>query len=127
MTDVDAEVAFIEAIGGQTLLRDDTVTVGGQTYRIPLVKWGDTRMHLAEEMVYEKGLSTALSNGLAHIVFQVDDFEAARARALRAGAQEISPPARVEAGFGVRDVAFFRSPGGTLFEFIRIIEDRVGE
>lgn len=125
--DAQAEVEFIEAIGGHAILRDDAVEVGGRVYQIPLVRWGDTRMHLAEEMVYEDGLADELGYGLAHVVFEVDDLSEMREKALAAGASEISPVARVEAGFGIRDVAFFQSPGGTLFEFIHIVEDRVGD
>ena len=66
-----------------------------------------------------------LPAGLCHVVFEVDDLEAARARALAAGATEVTPATRVEAGFGVRDVAFLRSPGGILFELIKIIENSV--
>ena len=41
------------------------------------------------------------------------------------GAQEIAPVTRITAGFGTRDVAFLRSPGGILFELIRILENAV--
>jgi len=40
---------------------------------------------------------------------------------------EVTPPARVVAGFGVREVAFLRSPGGILFELIEIVENAVPE
>lgn len=125
--DVEAEVEFVEAIGGHAILRDDAVQVGNRTYRIPLVRWGNVRIHLAEEMVYESGLDSTLGYGLAHVVFEVGDLAETRSRAIEAGAKEITPPSRVEAGFGTRDVGFFQSPGGTLFEFIEIIEDKIGD
>jgi hypothetical protein len=50
-----------------------------------------------------------------------------REAALAAGAFEIMPMSRVTAGFGTRDVAFLRSPGGILFELIRIVENAVPE
>jgi hypothetical protein len=58
-------------------------------------------------------------------VFEVDDLEAARTRALAAGATEIAPVARITAGFGTRDVCFLRSPGGTLFELVQILDAAV--
>lgn len=127
VTNVDREVAFVQAIGGSTILPDDQVILGGRTYRIPLVRWGTTRLHLADEMVYESTLGHPLNPGLAHVVFEVDDLESSRQKALAAGAREVAPPSMVEAGFGTRQVAFFQSPGGILFEFINILEDRVGD
>ena len=128
VNDVDEEVRFLTAIGATPILPDDRVHLEGRTYRIPLIRWGSIRVHLAEEMVYEQALSgPSLPAGLCHLVFEVDNFDEVRTKALAAGAHEITPPSRVEAGFGTRDVAFFRSPGGILFEIIRILEDRVGE
>ncbi|MSQ37270.1 MAG: hypothetical protein EXR61_03010 [Chloroflexi bacterium] len=124
VADLDAEIAFIEAMGG-SLIVDDRIAYEGQVHRIPLLKWGDKYLHLGRQMVYEGKLAAPLQNGLCHVVFQVAEIEEPRRRALRAGASEIAPPSRVEAGFGIRDVAFLRSPGGTLFELVRIVEDRV--
>ena len=122
--DVDAEIAFIKAMGG-SLVIDDHIPYEGQVHRIPLLKWGDKYLHIGRQMVYEDKLTVPLQNGLCHVVFQVDDVEGLRDRALQAGATEVAPISRVIAGFGVRDVAFLRSPGGTLFELVRILENRV--
>ena len=124
VADLDAEIAFIEKLGGELVL-DDRIPFGDSEFRVPLLRFGDRYLHIASEMVYESKLETPLSPGLCHVVFEVDDFEAARAQALEAGATEVTPPARVEAGFGSREVAFLRSPGGILFELIRIIEHGV--
>jgi catechol 2,3-dioxygenase-like lactoylglutathione lyase family enzyme len=122
--DLDREIAFVEALGGELVL-DDRIPFGGEEFRVPLLRFGDRYLHIAEEMVYESQLEAPLADGLCHVVFEVDDLEAARERALAAGATEVAPLTRVSAGFGTRDVAFFRSPGGILFELIRILEDAV--
>lgn len=124
--DLDREIRFVEALGG-SLLIDDQIPYEGKAYRIPLVQLGDKYVHLAQRMVYEDRLSAPLANGLCHVVYQVSDLEAQRAKALAAGASEIAPVSRVSAGFGVRDVAFLRSPGGILFELVRILENAVPE
>ncbi len=126
VSDLDAEIAFVQALGG-SLVIDDQIPFEGAMYRIPLLRWGDKYLHLGQEMVYERRLESPLQSGLCHVVFETDDVNGLREQALRAGATEIAPPARVEAGFGIRDVAFLRSPGGILFELIRIIENRVRE
>jgi catechol 2,3-dioxygenase-like lactoylglutathione lyase family enzyme len=122
--DLDAEIAFVERLGGELVL-EDRIPFGEREFRVPLLRFGDKYLHLAEEMVYESELDEPLPSGLCHVVFEVEDLEASRRAALDAGAAEITPPARVEAGFGTREVAFLRSPGGILFELIRIDEHAV--
>jgi catechol 2,3-dioxygenase-like lactoylglutathione lyase family enzyme len=124
VADLDAEIAFVEAIGGELLL-DDRIPFGGEEFRVPLLRFGDKYLHIAEQMVYESALPEPLPAGLCHVVFEVDDLLEARRKALAAGATEITPATRVEAGFGVRDVAFLRSPGGILFELIHVIDATV--
>ena len=96
-------------------------------FRVPLLRLGDKYLHIAEEMVYERRLAEPLPSGLCHVVFQVDELVRARDAALAAGATEIAPVSRVSAGFGTRDVAFLRSPGGILFELINVVESAVPE
>jgi catechol 2,3-dioxygenase-like lactoylglutathione lyase family enzyme len=117
--DLDAEIAFVERLGGELVL-DDRIPFGDREFRVPLLRFGDKYLHIAEEMVYEQSLERPLADGLCHVVFEVDDLERSRRGALEAGATEVTPPARVGAGFGTREVAFLRSPGGILFELIRI-------
>jgi catechol 2,3-dioxygenase-like lactoylglutathione lyase family enzyme len=124
VADLDAEIAFVERLGGELVL-DDRIPFAEREFRVPLLRFGDKYLHIAEEMVYESSLDDPLPDGLCHVVFEVDDLEASRRAALDAGATEITPPARVEAGFGTREVAFLRSPGGILFELIRITEHTV--
>ena len=124
--DLDREIAFVEAIGGSLVL-DDRIPFGGTEFRVPLLRLGDKYLHIAEEMVYERNLAEPLRPGLCHVVFQVDDLNGTRDAALAAGAVEIAPVSRVKAGFGTRDVAFLRSPGGILFELIHVVENAVPE
>jgi catechol 2,3-dioxygenase-like lactoylglutathione lyase family enzyme len=126
VSDLDAEIAFVERLGGELVL-DDRIPFGGRDFRVPLLRLGDKYLHLAEEMVYEAALPEPLADGLCHVVFEVEDVEAARAAALAAGATEVTPRTRVTAGFGTREVAFLRSPGGLLFELIEIVENAVPE
>jgi catechol 2,3-dioxygenase-like lactoylglutathione lyase family enzyme len=124
--DLDREIAFVEAMGGDLVL-DDRIPFDGAEFRVPLLRFGDKYLHIAEEMVYERCLAEPLRAGLCHVVFQVDDLGRARDTALAAGAVEIAPVSRVNAGFGSRDVACLRSPGGILFELIHVIENAVPE
>jgi catechol 2,3-dioxygenase-like lactoylglutathione lyase family enzyme len=124
VADLDREIAFVEALGGELLI-DDRIPFGGEEFRVPLLRFGDKYLHLAEQMVYESALSEPLPAGLCHVVFEVGDLAAARRAALDAGATEVTPSTRVEAGFGTREVAFLKSPGGILFELIHVIDAAV--
>jgi catechol 2,3-dioxygenase-like lactoylglutathione lyase family enzyme len=122
--DLGREIAFVQGMGGRLVL-DDVIPFGGEEFRVPLLRLGDKYLHIAERMVYEERLRRPLGHGLCHVVFEVEDLGAMRECALAAGASEVAPVTRVTAGFGTRDVAFLRSPGGILFELIRIIENAV--
>ena len=50
--DLEAELAFHRAAGNELVL-DETLSIDGVDYRVPLVKMGDKYLHLAERMVYE--------------------------------------------------------------------------
>ncbi len=124
--DLDAEVAFIQALGGALVL-DEILSLEGESIRVVLMKWADKYLHLFAKAVYETRLGVELPFGLCHVVMMVSDLDLQRRRALEAGASEIMPQQFVSAGFGTRDVAFMRSPGGILFELIRVHEHRVPE
>jgi hypothetical protein len=123
---VDREIAFIHALGGALIL-DEIMEVDGRNFRVVLMKWGDKYLHLFENAVYEHRLGRVLPNGLCHTVFEVDDLNGLRQTALDAGAKEPLPKTSVSAGFGTRDVVFLESPGGILFELIKVHEHRVPE
>lgn len=121
---LEAELAFHRAIGNEVVL-DETLTIGGRDYRIPLVKMGDKYLHLAEAMVYEQQLGVKLPYGPTHLVYVSNDFEVDVERMLAAGATAIHEPVDVSAGFGDRRVAFFQSPSGWIFEVAKIYLHRV--
>lgn len=122
--DLEMELAFHRAVGNAIVL-DETLTIDGCEYRVPLVKMGDKYLHLAETMVYERQLGVQLPFGPTHLVYISDSFEADVAMVLSAGATAIREPVDVSAGFGDRRVAFFRSPSGWIFEVAKIYQHRV--
>jgi hypothetical protein len=123
---VDREVAFLTSIGGHLVL-DEVLPFAGRGYRIPLLRFGDKYVHVGEAMVYEDKLPDPLGPGFCHVVMKVHDLAPARDVALENGATEIVPVAHVDAQFGVREVAFLRSPGGLLIELAEMSEQRVPE
>jgi hypothetical protein len=123
---LETELAFHRAMGNEIVL-DETLTVDGREYRIPLVKMGDKYLHLAERMVYEDQLGVQLPFGPTHLVYISDTFEADVDCCVEAGATPIREPAEVSAGFGDRKVAFLRSPSGWIFEVAAIYRHRVPE
>jgi hypothetical protein len=124
--DLDAEVEFVRVLGGVKVL-DEILAIEGQSIRLVLMKWADKYLHLFGRAVYESRLGVELPYGLCHVVIEVSDLDLQRSRALKAGASEVMPRQFVSAGFGTRDVAFLRSPGGILFELIRVHEHKVPE
>jgi predicted enzyme related to lactoylglutathione lyase len=126
VSDLDAEIKFVEVLGGSLVL-DEILSIEGESIRVVLMKWADKYLHLFGKAVYESRLGVELSCGFCHVVMEVSDLDLQRRRALEAGASEIMPQQFISAGFGTRDVAFMRSPGGILFELIRVHEHRVAE
>ena len=124
--DVDAEISFIKALGGYVLL-DELLRVDDHDFRVVLMRWGDKYVHLFEKAVYEHRLDESRPQGLCHVVFEVDNLDELRENALQAGAREVMPRSSISAGFGTRDVVFLQSPGGLLFELIKVREHRVPE
>ena len=126
VADIDRELEFMQGIGGQLII-DDRVPFAGRTYRAPLVRLADKYLHILNSGVYEDALEKPLEPGLMHVVYQVDDIDAATAAALAAGATQLTVKRRVSADFGTRDVIALRSPGGMIFEYIQIYENLVPE
>lgn len=123
---LEAELKFHRAAGNEVVL-DETLSIDGVDYRVPLVRMGDKYLHLAERMVYEVQMGIELPYGPAHLVFISDSFEGDVARFLAAGATAIREPLEVSAGFGERKVAFLRSPSGWIFEIAKIYRHGVPE
>lgn len=126
VSDLERELAFHRAMGNEIVL-DETVEFEGQLYRIPLVKMGDKYLHLTEQLVYERRLGESRPVGSTHMVYISDDFDNDVAKTLSSGAVELAPVSQVSAGFGERRIAFFRAPGGWIFEIIQVIRNLVPE
>jgi hypothetical protein len=121
--DLNRELEMHARLGNPVIL-DETVSFNGKSYRLPLLRVADKYMHLGERMIYEDALGLNLPCGIVHLVYTTGDF-AGEVRA--ADAQMLLDPAEITGGFGRRRIAFFRSPGGMIFEIIEILENRVPE
>lgn len=125
VTDVESEVAFLERLGGRRRLHENLPGPNGPI-EYAFVDIAQTRVLLTPTPVYEAALGRSITPGWAHAVFTVGDDHAAEcARIEQAGAKPLTEPRQFEAAFGRRDVAFFQSPGGLIFEALHIIEDRM--
>jgi hypothetical protein len=124
--DLEKELAFHREMGNALVL-DETLEVGGESFRVPLIRMGDKYIHLAEKMVYENLLGRPLPFGIAHIVYRSNDFDEDVRKASDSGATLIREVATISAGFGERRVAFFIAPSGWIFEIIEVLRDLVPE
>jgi catechol 2,3-dioxygenase-like lactoylglutathione lyase family enzyme len=122
--DVRAEVAFLERLGAHLRLHETLPGPSGPI-EYAILELGGTRILLTPTPVFEGALAHELRPGLTHAVFEVDDHDAACEQIARAGARPLTVPRDIEAGFGRRRVAFFESPGGLVFEALKINEARI--
>jgi len=58
-----------------------------------------------------------------HAVYEVEDLDAEYARISALGAEVLVEPSQVSAAFGRRRLAFFRSPGGFVFEVMQVLNE----
>jgi catechol 2,3-dioxygenase-like lactoylglutathione lyase family enzyme len=121
VADVEKEAAFLVALGAKLLIREKATTPAGEI-DYAILTFGDTRILLTPKTVFEGVLPDGLRPGLTHAVFEVADLAPEAERAKAAGATELLAPTEVEARFGRRKIAFFRSPGGIVFEIMQVIE-----
>jgi len=126
VSNLDKELEFHRGLGNEIVL-DEYIQLGGESFRLPLVKMGDKYIHLMETTVYERQLGESLPYGICHLVYVTSSFDEDVAKALSAGAKQIGETAVLKAGFGERKLAFFRAPGGWNFEIIEIIRNFVPE
>jgi hypothetical protein len=120
--DVDGEAAFFAAAGGKLLLREKVESAAG-TVDYALVQFGDTRIFMTPKTIFEDRLLEPLQNGLTHAVFEVADLGPEVERLTALGTEVLLPPTEILAKFGRRRIAFFRSPGGLVFEVMQIISE----
>ena len=118
--DVEREVAFFVELGGTLLLREKRDTPAGEV-DYALVAFGGTRLFLTPKTVFEDALPGTLNPGLTHAVFEVAKLEPEVERIKSLGTEMLLPPTEITAGFGTRKIAFFRSPGGFVFEVMEIV------
>ena len=124
VADVGTEIEFLERLGGRLRLHETLPGLDGPI-EYAIVDLGSTRLLLTPTPVFEPSLDHPVVPGLSHAVFEVADHATACAAIEAAGGRPLTPPRIIEAGFGRREVAFFESPGGLVFEALHILEDRL--
>src|SRR5215831_10211556 len=122
--DLDADLAFLEKVGATLVLRD-VLAADGDELPYAIIRMGGVRLLLFPSVIFESQVPGGVAPGLTHAVFEVDDLDAEFARIKGLGGQVLFEPQFVQAGFGSRRIAFFRSPGGMVFEVIQILESKV--
>ena len=124
VVDIEGESDFLQRLGARVRLREKLPAPTGPV-EYAMLDFGGTRVFLTHHPVFEDALGYEPRPGLTHAVFEVDDHDAACSAALAAGARQLTDSRVLEAGFGKRRVAFFQSPGGLVFEALKIIESRI--
>lgn len=124
VADVDREVEFFAALGATTLIRERTSTAEGEL-DYALIAFGGTRILMTPKTIFEDKLGAPLQHGLTHAVFEVADLAAEVERLRTLGTEVLIPPTEIEAAFGRRKLAFFRSPGGLVFEAMQVLSSNV--
>lgn len=125
VADVDTEVAFFLVLGATLLNREKLTTPAGDV-EYALLAFGGTRIFMTPKTIFEDRLSEPLHHGLTHAVFEVAELEPEVERLTALGAEVLVPPTEITAEFGTRRIAFFRSPGGLIFEVMQILEAGAG-
>ena len=124
VTNVAAEVEYFVALGGRLLVHDRLVTPDGVS-EYALMEFGGTRLFLTPAPIFEDRLPARPAAGLTHAVFEVADLDREAERLIALGTEVLIPPLEIDAKLGTRRIAFFRSPGGLVFEVMQIREARV--
>lgn len=119
--DVQTEVDYFVELGGRLRVHERLSTPDGE-FEYALVDFGATRLFLTPKTVFEDRLSSPLPEGLTHAVFEVKELDKELERLLALGTEVLMPPMEISAGIGSRRLAFFRSPGGLVFELMQIRE-----
>lgn len=120
--DLDKEVEFLQAIGAKCVLRDRLPY--GSEY-VVLELGGHRMLVFSPKVVFEDQIPEDVRPGLTHAVYEVDDFDSEFEKIKALGAEVLIAPRNVDAGFGTRRIAFFRSPNGFVFEIMQVHEARV--
>jgi catechol 2,3-dioxygenase-like lactoylglutathione lyase family enzyme len=124
VADLDREIDFLRSVGATLVLRE-RLAVGAESFDYAILVLGGVRLLLFPTVIFEERVAGGVPHGLTHAVFEVDDLDAEYARIAALGAEVLIEPTLISAGFGSRRIAFFRSPGGLVFEVMQVIEDRL--
>ena len=117
--DVRAEAEFYVSLGGRLLVHELLPTPNGE-FEYALLEFGGTRLFVTAKPIFEDRLPSSPPPGLTHAVFEVADLDREVERLIGFGTEVLIPPLDITAGFGSRRIAFFRSPGGLIFEVMQI-------
>jgi catechol 2,3-dioxygenase-like lactoylglutathione lyase family enzyme len=124
IADLDREVKFLKAVGAELILREK-LPVADEDLEYAIMTLGGMRLLLFPKIIFEDRITGGVAPGLTHAVFEVDDCEREFARIKALGGEVLIEPVLLSAGLGTRRVAFFRTPGGFVFEVLQIIESKV--
>jgi catechol 2,3-dioxygenase-like lactoylglutathione lyase family enzyme len=119
--DLDREVAFLRQLGADLILQEER-RVGDRDLAYAVLTLGGVRMLLFPRVIFEDQVEGGVRPGLTHAVYEVDDLDGDYERVKSLGAEVLVEPTFVSAGFGSRRIAFFRSPGGLVFELMQVVE-----
>lgn len=122
-SNLDAEVNFFKSLGAHDLVAERSGKNRAGAYT--LLDFGGTRLFVTPEPIFENRLARPLVDGLTHIVFEVSHLSASEKLVTAAGGSTLIEPHRISAAFGTRDIAFFESPCGTVFELMTTITSMV--
>ncbi len=122
--DLEADLDFLQKVGATIVLRD-VLPADGDSLEYGIVCLGGVRLLLFPSVIFEDQIPGGVAPGLTHAVFEVDDLQAEYARIQNLGGEVLIEPRFVQAGFGSRRIAFFRSPGGMIFEVMQVLESKV--
>ena len=125
IVDLDAELAFLSRLGATLVQRAALPVEDGEALEYAIVRLGGVRLLLFPQVIFEAQMPGGVAPGITHAVFEVDDLDAEYARVKALGAQVLIEPQLIHAPFGTRRLAFFRSPGGMVFEIMQILENKV--
>lgn len=124
VVDLEREVDFLRAVGAEVVLRD-RLSFAGKEREYAVLMLGGVRMLFFDSVIFEDDVEEGVPPGLSHAVYEVDDLDAEYARICAFGAKVLIEPTSIGAGFGSRRIAFFRSPGGFVFEIMQVLERAV--
>jgi catechol 2,3-dioxygenase-like lactoylglutathione lyase family enzyme len=120
VADLDREVAFLRGVGAE-LVERDRLSFAGKDREYAILMLGGVRMLFFNSVVFEDRLEGGVPPGLSHAVYEVDDLDAEYSRIRALGAEVLIEPTALGAGAGARRLAFFRSPGGFVFEIMQVL------